>query len=76
MKRQNNQKGSGAVFGIIIVVIVLIGGAIYFYNQSQVRQQEIQSLNDQATTTDDVASLDAEAAAMNFDNLDAGVDQL
>ncbi len=77
MSTQNNQKGAGTTVGIIIVIIVLILGAVYFFYQNQARQAQIQALNDaDRASADDLASIDADAAAMNFDNVDQGVDQI
>ncbi len=77
MKIQNNQKGAGAVVGIVIIIIIIIIGAIYFFGK-----QTSQTNSTEGTTTsvngqsDDVASLQADASAMNYDNLGADADSI
>ena len=77
MRNINYQKGAGATIGIILIIIVILLGAIYFLGQktSLIVQNE-QNSEMTADRSDEISVLENDAASLDFDNLDVGIDEL
>ncbi len=73
---QTDKKEVGAVSGIIIIILVLLAGGFYIFNQRIEKQKQIEAQIQNTENTQEANTLSSEANAMDFEDLDSGVDQV
>jgi uncharacterized protein HemX len=72
MENNTKEGGFGAALGIFIIIVVLIAGVVYFAGQ---QKEKIQT-NNNLSSSDDIETLEKDAAAIDLDNLGEGIDNL
>lgn len=79
MEKKEETNEIGTISGILIIVLMILLGGLYFFGQSIQKQKQYEALKQQmasSSQSDDLNSIQKDAASLDFKNLGNGVDNL